>query len=103
MIVLSTAPDAETAARLARELVEARLAACVNLIPGLTSVYAWQGAVHTEPEVQLVIKTRKALWHKLEAFLRSRHPYEVPEVLGLDVAAGAANYLDWLNENTHVE
>ncbi len=100
LVILCTAPSAEVAATLARGLVEARLAACVNVISGLRSVYAWKGAVHDEPEVQLVIKSRRARFDALSAWIVEHHPYEVPEILALPVDRGAQPYLDWLVAQT---
>ena len=101
IVVLCTAPaDAECAAELARGLVEARLAACVNLIPGVRSFYRWEGAIQDDPEVQLVIKTRRGRFAQLEAWLNEHHPYDVPEILALPIAQGATPYLDWLEKQT---
>lgn len=95
-VVLVTAPDAQVGARLARELVEARLAACVNLVSSVRSVYRWEGRVEDEAEVLLVIKTRAERFAALEARVRELHPYEVPEVLALPAAGGSRAYLDWV-------
>jgi periplasmic divalent cation tolerance protein len=95
-VALSTAPDADTAARIARVLVEERLAACVNLIPAVRSIYRWQGRIEDEAEVLLVIKTRIERVEALAARLRALHPYELPELVALPVAAGLAPYLDWV-------
>ncbi len=96
LVVLVTAPDAEVAARLARELVEARLAACGNVLPGLRSIYRWEGQVHDEPEALLVLKTTRARFEALREAVLQRHPYQVPEVIALPVEAGSAPYLAWL-------
>jgi periplasmic divalent cation tolerance protein len=98
--VLCTAPDAEVAQRLARGLVEARLAACVNVLPGVRSIYRWQGRVQDEAELLLVIKTRAEHFDALEAWLKQHHPYDVPEVLGLPASAVSAPYLAWLEDET---
>lgn len=100
ILVLCTAPDAEVAATLARGLVAARLAACVNLVPGLRSIYAWKGALQDELEVQLLIKSRRARYEELERWIRANHPYEVPEVLAVAIEAGSKAYLEWLQEQT---
>jgi periplasmic divalent cation tolerance protein len=100
LVVLCTAPSEDVGAALARGLVEAKLAACVNLVPGVRSLYLWQGAVHDEREVQLVIKTRRARFDALERWLSDHHPYDVPEVLALSVAGGSADYLRWIEEST---
>lgn len=102
ILVLTTAPDADVASRLARGLVDAKLAACVNLIAGVTSVYRWEGKVHEDPEVQLLIKTRDALLPAVEAWLDTHHPYDVPELVALSVAGGSNAYLSWLREQTQL-
>jgi periplasmic divalent cation tolerance protein len=96
LVVLCTAPTVEVAAALARALVEARLAACGNVVPGLRSIYRWQGRVEDQPEVLLVLKTTRERFPALRDELLRRHPYEVPEVLALPVEAGSATYLAWL-------
>lgn len=96
VVVLVTAPDADTAARLAHTLVEESLAACGNLVPGVRSIYRWQGAVHDDAEVLLVLKTRADRVEALRARLVALHPYEVPEVLALPVLDGHGPYLDWV-------
>jgi periplasmic divalent cation tolerance protein len=101
IVILCTAPaEAEVAVNLARGLVEQRLAACVNVIPGLRSVYRYQGKIEDEPEVQLVIKTRSAHYAAVEAWLKAHHPYDDPEILALPVVQGSPSYLTWLAEQT---
>ncbi len=95
-IVLSTAGSPEEAARISHELVERRLAACVSRVPGLLSVYRWQGAVEEADEILLLIKTSTDRLPGLEAALRELHSYDVPEFLVLPVASGSQAYLDWL-------
>lgn len=95
-LVLCTCPDQETGQRLAESLVEEHLAACVNLIPGLVSVYRWQGQIHRDPEVLLAIKTTDERVEALVERLRALHPYELPEIIALPVIAGLADYLDWV-------
>ena len=96
LVVLVTTPSAEVAAALARALVEARLAACGNVVPGLRSVYRWEGKVCDDPEALLVLKTTRARFEALRDEVLRRHPYEVPEVVALPVVAGSAPYLAWL-------
>ena len=96
MIVLSTAGSPEEAARVSRELVERGLAACVNRLPGVTSVYRWQGAIEEATEVLLIIKTSADKVQELEVALHELHSYEVPEFLVLPVASGSRAYLEWL-------
>jgi periplasmic divalent cation tolerance protein len=96
-LVLTTVPDAETAERLARTLVEERLAACVNVLPPMRSVYRWKGQIESANEQLLVIKTRKADYAAVEARIRALHPYELPEVIAVPVLAGLPAYLAWLD------
>lgn len=95
-VALITAPSLEEAQRLARTLVEEQLAACVNLLPEITSIYRWEGAVHEDREVLLVAKTTQASVAALTARVLALHSYAVPEVLVLPVVAGSAAYLSWL-------
>jgi periplasmic divalent cation tolerance protein len=95
-VVLVTVPDAEVGAELARRLVEEGLAACVNLVPGVRSIYRWQGAVQEDAEILLIAKTRAALVDALTARVCALHPYKLPEVIALAVAAGSEPYLDWV-------
>jgi periplasmic divalent cation tolerance protein len=99
IVVLSTVGNAEDADRIARALVERRLAACVNVVPGLVSIYRWKGAVERDEERLLVIKTRRERLDALRAAIVSLHPYEVPEILALPVEAGSPAYLAWLDES----
>ena len=100
-VVLITAPnEPETAKKLARALVEERLAACVNLVPGLTSVYRWQGEIIEDGEILLIAKTTEARLAALMARVPELHPYEVPEILALEVKDGHPPYLAWLKEST---
>jgi len=99
-VVLLTAPEPAVAERLARALVEERLAACVSWLPGLRSVYRWQGRVEEAGECLLVAKTRADRCAALAARVRELHPYELPELLELSVAGGSAAYLDWVREES---
>ena len=96
VVVLVTAPEGEPAVRLSRALVAEGLAACVNRLPGIRSVYRWQGAVHDDAETLLVIKSTRDAWPALETRIRELHPYDVPEVIALPVWAGSEPYLRWL-------
>ncbi len=100
VLALSTAPDAEQAARIARALVEERLIACANLVPGLTSIYRWQGAVQTDAEVLLLMKTRRALVPRLKERLSQLHPYQVPELVVTEVTDGLEPYCRWVLDET---
>ncbi len=94
--VLVTAPDVECAERIARALVEEKLAACANLLPGVRSIYRWEGAVEEAQEVLMVLKTRATQVDALARRIAALHPYDVPEVLALPVAGGSARYLSWV-------
>jgi periplasmic divalent cation tolerance protein len=100
LLVLCTAPDDDTAAHLAHALLDARCAACVNVLPGLRSIYRWKGAVEEAREVQLLIKTRTARFADVERVLRAHHPYEIPEIIAFPIDAGGADYLAWLTTET---
>jgi periplasmic divalent cation tolerance protein len=99
-VVLTTLPDAEAGERLARTLVEERLAACVNLLPGVRSIYRWQGQLEEAGEVLLVVKTRADRCAALAARIQALHPYELPEVLELAASGGSEAYLDWVRRET---
>jgi periplasmic divalent cation tolerance protein len=100
LLALCTAPNEEVADRIAHALVEERLAACVNRIGGLRSTYRWQGTVHDDAEVLLLIKTTSERLDALKARLPALHPHEVPELIALDVVAGLERYLAWVAAET---
>jgi periplasmic divalent cation tolerance protein len=100
LLVFCSHPDAEGAATLAAALVEARLAACVQVLPGVTSVYRWQGRIERAGEVVLLIKTWSDRFEVLGAAIRARHPYELPEIMAVEAAAGLPAYLDWMRGET---
>jgi periplasmic divalent cation tolerance protein len=97
LVAISTVGKAEDAERIARALVERGLAACVNVVPGVVSVYRWKGAVERDEELLLVIKTRAESFAALRDALVELHPYELPELIAVPIAAGYAPYLDWLD------
>ena len=99
IVVLSTCAGEEEAERLARLLVERRLAACVNVIPGIRSYYRWKGAVEASVECLLIVKSSRDLFGALTAALETEHSYEVPEALAFAIVEGSANYLNWLGGN----
>jgi periplasmic divalent cation tolerance protein len=99
-IVLVTVPDMETGQAVARSVVEARLAACGNVVPGVVSIYRWEGGVHEDPEYLLIFKTVAEKVAALEATVVRQHPYEVPEFLVLPVMGGYQPYLNWVAEET---
>ena len=103
LMVFSTFPDAETAARIVRVLVEERLIACGNLLPGARSLYRWEGQVADQPEVLALMKTRKQDWTALLSRLHELHPYQTPECLAVRIAAGAPKYMAWLEESLAAE
>jgi periplasmic divalent cation tolerance protein len=100
VIVLTTLGIDADAAALARTLVEERLAACVNVLPAMTSVYRWKGGIESDQERQLIIKTRHTQVAALEQRLRQLHPYEVPEFLVIPASGGSEAYLRWIGEST---
>ncbi len=100
LLVLTNLPDQAAAETLAHALVEARLAACVNILAPCRSVYRWQGAIEAATEVPLLIKTSARCYAALEAAIRSRHPYELPEVIALPVTHGLPEYLAWVADET---
>ena len=101
LLVLTTLPDRPAAEALAEALVDARLAACVNILAPCQSVYRWQGAVDKASEVPLLIKTTEARYAALEAAIRARHPYELPEVIAIPITQGLPDYLAWVAAETH--
>jgi len=100
IMVFSTAPSGEQAAVIAKAAIDEGLAACCNIVPGLRSIYKWKGEVCDESEVLCIFKTRGALFERLRDRIREIHPYEVPEVVRVDITGGLADYLDWIGANT---
>jgi periplasmic divalent cation tolerance protein len=103
IVVLSTCANEADAGRVARALVESRVAACASVIPAIRSYYRWKGELETGDEAMLVIKTSRELFGALKAELEKIHPYEVPEILALPVVDGAENYLGWIDANLRRE
>lgn len=95
-IVISTFPDRESALAAGHALVEARLAACAQAGGGITSIYAWKGELHEDTEVELRLKTRRVLGPAIEAMLRERHPYELPQIIYVPMD-GSRDYLEWVD------
>lgn len=100
LIVLCTVPDPSAGERIAQALVAEELAACVNLLPQVTSVYRWEGRVETDSELLMIIKTRRGVYQKLEERIVALHPYELPEVIAVPIAEGLAGYLSWIDAMT---
>jgi periplasmic divalent cation tolerance protein len=100
ILVLTTLPDRETARGIAQSLVDARLAACCSIGAAVTSMYHWRGATETADEVPLTVKTRAELFDRVAAAIRSRHPYELPEIVAVPISDGAADYLAWIDDTT---
>ena len=100
LLILSTCPDSDTASALGETLVGEGLAACVSLVPGLTSIYRWEGAVQRDSEVLLLIKTSGGRFDALSRRLRELHPYDVPEIIAVPIVAGLPDYLTWVTACT---
>jgi len=100
VIVFTNLPDREAAVKLAHELVAKRLAACVNVLSGCTSVYRWKGTIENASEVPVLIKTRAARYAEVEAAIRGLHPYELPEIIAVPVVRGFDDYLRWVADET---
>jgi periplasmic divalent cation tolerance protein len=103
LLVLTNLADMASARLLARALVEQRLAACVNMLPAVQSVYRWNDVIEEAAEVTLLIKTTTARYDELEQAIRALHPYELPEVIALPVSAGSPTYLGWIAQETRKE
>jgi periplasmic divalent cation tolerance protein len=97
-VVLCTCPDMETATQLANHIVGAKLAACVNIIPHLTSIYSWNNKIEKTSEILLIIKTTLQFYKALEVYLADAHPYECPEIIALPIEQGLTGYLKWIDD-----
>jgi periplasmic divalent cation tolerance protein len=102
ILVLTQMPDLASAQALARALVEARLAACVSVGAPVESLYHWRGEIETATEVPLTVKTRSERYPEVEAAIRARHPYEIPEILALPAVDGFGPYVEWISAETTV-
>ncbi len=100
LLVLTNLPDADSAGRVARLLIDRRLAACVNILSPCTSVYRWQDAIETAAEVPVLIKTTLARYPELQAALTEAHPYELPEIVAVPLHEGLPAYLAWIGAET---
>lgn len=98
LIALVTVPSMDVGREVARALVDRKLAACVNIVPSITSLYTWEGEVCADEEVLLIIKTTESAFDRLASAVKEIHPYDVPEVIALPLAAGSKDYLDWIQQ-----
>jgi periplasmic divalent cation tolerance protein len=103
IVVLMTAPNGDVAAQIARPLIEEGLVACVNIVPGLRSIYRWEGKLCDEAEVLCLCKTRASLFEMVRDRIASLHPYSVPEIIAVPLAQGSAAYLAWVAQSTTTE
>jgi periplasmic divalent cation tolerance protein len=99
-VVFNNCPNSDSAEKIARTLVERRLAACVNIIPGLRSIYTWKGVCESAEEHLLIIKTSNAVYPALEQSMLELHPYELPEIIAVPMATGLPDYLNWIKQAT---
>ncbi|XP_044511641.1 protein CutA, chloroplastic-like isoform X2 [Mangifera indica] len=100
IVVYVTVPNKEAGKKLAESIVKERLAACVNRVPGIESVYVWKGEIQTDPEELLIIKTRQSLLEALTEHVKANHEYDVPEVIALPITGGSHQYLEWVKKGT---
>ncbi|MFH0931321.1 MAG: divalent-cation tolerance protein CutA [Candidatus Zixiibacteriota bacterium] len=100
IVILVTASSEEEAKKIAQSLVEKRLAACVNIIKDVQSVFRWKGKISDEKELLLIIKTRKKLYKNVEEVIKTLHAYEVPEIIALPIISGSKDYLYWIDSET---
>ena len=97
LVIMCTCPDEATASKLAGGLVEEQLAACVNILPGIRSIYRWQGKISNDAEVLMVIKSLASRFEELESWLLEHHPYDIPEIVALPVSCVSAEYHAWID------
>ena len=102
LLVITNLPAVPAAEKLARQIIEARAAACVNQLAPCTSTYRWKGNIETVTEIPLLIKTTQDAYPRLEKLIRAAHPYELPEIIAVSVTAGLPAYLDWVNIETKI-
>lgn len=100
IVVYITAPNEDEAARIAKAIVEERLAGCVNIVKGIRSIYSWQGKIEDESEVLMIVKTREELFESLSRRVKELHSYTVPEIIAIPIIDGSGDYLNWLKEVT---
>jgi periplasmic divalent cation tolerance protein len=100
IVIFITAPTEDEAAGIARVLVEARLAACVNIVKNVRSIYSWQGNIEDDTEVLMIVKSQKRLFDDLSAKVKELHSYDVPEIIAFSITAGSEDYLTWIKDST---
>lgn len=100
-MILNTCPDSDTAESIATLLVDRALAACVNILPEVRSVYQWQGERHCDTEVLLLIKASASAYQDIEATIRENHPYQLPEIIAIPIDTGLPEYLAWIQQQSH--
>lgn len=100
LLVTTTLQDLDTAKDIAKQLLEKKLAACINIYPAVTSLYHWDGELCESVEHLLQIKTRQTLYGQVEHLLRAKHPYILPEIIAVDISHGLPDYLEWIKEST---
>ena len=98
IVVFVTAPDQNTAEHIAETLVKEKLAACCNLVPNIKSIYYWEGQIQKDHEILMLIKTDREVFSKLEARIKELHPYQVPEIISVQLDQGNSDYLKWIHE-----
>ncbi len=103
LVILCACPDESSANIIAGQLVKKHLAACVNIIANISSVFRWKNQIEKTSEYLLLIKSTEENYADIEAFIQSQHPYEIPEIIAVPIIKGSKNYLEWLSEAAHVE
>jgi len=98
-LVITTFPNAEVARQIGTQLVKSQLAACVNILPGVESIYSWKGKIERDSELVGLIKTTAGNWDRLRAWIAEHHPYEEPELIAIPVEKGSPGYLDWVRSS----
>lgn len=99
-VILCTTNTQESAKTIAKTLVKEKLCACTNIIPSITSIYSWKDNLEEDSEVLMIIKSKTELFDKIEKRIKELHPYEVPEIISIDISKGSKAYLDWIDKNT---
>jgi len=103
LLVICNTPDKESAHKLARLLLAEKLCACVNILPQIESLYTWEGKLEQANEVTMLIKTTKACYQQLQNTVKTNHPYEIPEIIAVDIADGSPEYLNWIVNSTTIK